>query len=160
LPGILGEQPSGGKKIRGSVRHRRDATRIDWLMMRRLAELYIGKIHVGTIDVQRGDGAWGFGEFKPGPGFTQFAHLFGAWSLLMHEDESQRISREAAEELSAIEQILDTLPARIVWEDVHRDISVAQINIDGNLIEWRSYDGPPIVGAHDAITHPIEHSKV
>jgi hypothetical protein len=102
------------------------------------ARLYLNDRDVGIVQIHGWEGGWGIGEFHPGDGFSDFAPLFGAWSLLMHADDDQsRISRAAASELRAIEQSIDRLRARLHL--LHNDqwVDARQVNIDGTLIEWK-----------------------
>jgi hypothetical protein len=102
------------------------------------ARLFLNGQDVGAVDIHGWEGGWGIGEFYPEAAFSDFALLFGAWSLLMHADDDQsRISRAAADELRAIEQSIDRLHARLHL--LHNDewIDARQVNIDGRLIEWK-----------------------
>ena len=55
----------------------------------RQGELYLNGIAVGTILCEGTTDSWVFGKFVPGKQFGPFAPLFGAWSLLVHEDNGQ-----------------------------------------------------------------------
>ncbi|HEX3357470.1 MAG TPA: hypothetical protein VHS31_10905, partial [Tepidisphaeraceae bacterium] len=54
--------------------------------------------------------SWYFGLFVPAKGFTEFAPLFGRWSLLIHADENEPVlSNATADELRSIEAAIDQL---------------------------------------------------
>lgn len=102
-------------------------------------ELHLNGRRVGDISVAGWDASWTFGRFEPGDDFSAFAPVFGRWSLLMHEDEAEPLSRAASEELRDAEREMDAIRARVffpadgIWHDV------AQLNIDGELIEWKEF---------------------
>jgi hypothetical protein len=82
--------------------------------------------------------SWGFGDFIPNEAFSDFAPIYGTWSLLMHaEDDRDRLSRETVEELSKAEAILDSIKAQLVFVDDEQTIDVATVTIDGNQLEWK-----------------------
>jgi hypothetical protein len=102
------------------------------------AKLFIKGQHVGDVCVQGLDSSWGYGEFTPNNCFSEFAPLFGTWSLLMHADEASAVmSQAASEELRKIETALDALKAELHWYESEKVLAVTQLNIDGNLIEWK-----------------------
>lgn len=102
------------------------------------AELVINGQPVGHVLVKGQDVAWGYGEFRPEAHFSQFAPLFGTWSLLMHSDDSEpELTPDAAAELRDIELALDHLHAELHWMHDHSITPVTQLNIDGPLIEWK-----------------------
>jgi hypothetical protein len=104
----------------------------------RKAELYLNGVHVGTVVASGASDAWGYGEFTPLDAFKQFAPLFGAWSLLIHEEDGQsRAPREALDELRDAEVAMDSLRAELHWIDPAEHVEVRQVSIDGPLIEWR-----------------------
>jgi len=118
------------------------------------ARLFLNDRDVGTVKVKGWDDSWGFGEFSPGEGFSQFAPRFGAWSLLMHADDGSddpahgRLSGAAAEELRQVEQEIDRIQARLYLVAPQEWRPVAQLNIDGPLIEWKEdYRGEGVPGA-------------
>jgi hypothetical protein len=102
------------------------------------AELYINDRRVGAVEVQRTEGSWSHGTFRPNEAFGPFAPLFGRWSLLMHADgEYERLSRAAGEELREVECEIDRLHAKLRFAESGRTVRCAQLNIDGVLIEWK-----------------------
>jgi|SRR6185437_1493958 len=104
----------------------------------RMARLYLNDVEVGTVRLRRHNGSWGFGEFVPNPEFSDFAPVFGRWSLLMHaEAEGERLSDAASEELRAAEYAMDTLRAMLRLETPEEWRLLRQLNIDGGLIEWK-----------------------
>ena len=103
----------------------------------RQAHLYINGRHVGTVSAEAASNAWGFGHFTPSDEFSQFAPLFGAWAMLIHEDDDKdRPSLEALEELRGAEVAIDSLKTELVWLDTDSRTPVRQLTIDGSLIEW------------------------
>jgi len=104
-----------------------------------LALLYLNGKPVGQVYVKGWEDSWGLGEFHPTPDFSEYAPLYGLWSLLMHADEDTRLSREASQELSQAESQLDTIKARLLFPQNEEWVDVAQLTIDGALLEWKEY---------------------
>jgi hypothetical protein len=101
-------------------------------------ELFLNGQPVGRISAQGHTGSWGFGQFHPADGFSQFAPLFGVWSLLIHEDiDRDRPSPEVLEELRAAEKAIDALSAEVIWKKSQQHMALSGLTIDGPLIEWR-----------------------
>ena len=102
------------------------------------AELFLNGVSVGRIVAHGTSDSWGYGEFTPSESFSRFAPYFGAWSLLIHEDDDQkRISREALEELRDAEVAIDSIRAELRWLDPPDRTPLLQLNIDGTMIEWK-----------------------
>lgn len=102
------------------------------------AELYLNGKLVGRVFVKGGDHAWNFGEFAPNDAFAEFATIFGLWSLLMHADEdADRLTAAASEELREIEIQIDRIRAKLRVEETGEWHAINQINIDGELIDWK-----------------------
>jgi hypothetical protein len=101
------------------------------------AILHLNGSAVGAIIIQGQDTSWTYGQFEPLAPFGQFAPIFGRWSLLMHDDEHQPLTIAAAHELREAEQAMDSLRARVHFPDDDVWHDVAQLNIDGTLIEWK-----------------------
>jgi hypothetical protein len=102
--------------------------------------LQLNGIEVGTILVRGGDASWGFGDFTPLPAFADFATVFGRWSLLMHADDpGERLSREAGDALREAENAIDAIHAALCSESMEQSHPLAQVNIDGPLIEWKVF---------------------
>lgn len=101
------------------------------------AALHLNGVCVGDLLVQGCDTSWTYGIFRPTEAFSRFATVFGRWSLLMHEDERLPITREVSHELCEIERLMDTIHARVYFPDHDVWHEVAQLNIDGSLIEWK-----------------------
>src|SRR4051794_27109010 len=74
--------------------------------------LHLNGARVGEIVVYGWDASWTYGRFTPLDGFGRFAPIFGRWSLLMHADEQEPLSRAASEELREAEQQMDAVKAR------------------------------------------------
>ena len=103
-----------------------------------LAELRLNGKRVGTVQLRGSSNSWSWGYFRAEPAFAEFAPLFGVWSLLMHADEeSRRLSRAAADELREAEVRIDTLRGELFWPEQQRVTPAWQVNIDGELVEWK-----------------------
>jgi hypothetical protein len=102
------------------------------------AILYLNDKYVGRVKVHGWETSWGYGDFEPNEDFAPFAPIFGRWSLLMHEDEGERLTPDASEELQQAEVVLDTLRARLHFAAVDEWMELGQVNIDGPLIEWKA----------------------
>jgi hypothetical protein len=103
----------------------------------RRAELYLNDVPVGQVRSEGATGAWGFGHFEPAESFAKFAPLFGAWSLLIHEDDDlDHSTDEVLEELRDAETAIDALRAELLWSDTQERTNLRQLTIDGSLIEW------------------------
>ena len=102
------------------------------------ARLIINGKDVGRVSVRSFADSWGFGEFEPGGAFAEFAPLFGNWSLLIHADrDEERLSEAASEELRRAELALDALRCTLVSDAGDETLDLAQLNIDGHLIDWK-----------------------
>lgn len=100
------------------------------------ADLFLNGTAVGRVVVRGCHSSWGFGYFEPTDCFTQFASAFGTWSLLMHADEEGDVmGPDMADELRKVEERLDQVRAELRFDD--RQIELTQVNIDGQLIEWK-----------------------
>jgi len=100
--------------------------------------LYLNDTDVGTVNIRGWQSSWGIGEFKPNDRFSDFAPIFGNWSLLMHADADQaRLTPEAAEELRRAEYAIDALHAKLFLPETKEWRRIGQVNIDGGLIEWK-----------------------
>ena len=103
--------------------------------------LFLDGPDVGVVKVKGWDDSWGFGEFTPAEGFSDFAQRFGLWSLLMHEDDDAtgdgRVSEATAEELRRAEYDIDRIHARLLLAGKGEWRKISQLNIDGPLIEWK-----------------------
>lgn len=115
-----------------------DATQLSKHRGGRAARLILNGREVGRVIMRGHDGSWGYGDFTPFPEFSDFAAVFGRWSLLMHADEDgERLSEAASEELRDTESEIDALHASLVLESPEEKRLIQQLNIDGTLIEWR-----------------------
>jgi len=104
------------------------------------AVLYLNGQAVGTVQAHGGDTSWGFGEFVPNDKFSAYAPFFGTWSVLMHaEDDFNRLSREAKEELAKAEEMLDSIKAKLLFTKDNEHVHVAQLTIEGDRLEWKEY---------------------
>lgn len=103
------------------------------------AELFINGRFVGRVLVKGEQNSWHFGEFEPNADFAPFAPVFGRWSLLMHADEdSDRLTDAASQELRETEIELDRLRSRLFIPSTGEWKEICQVNIDGELIEWKT----------------------
>jgi hypothetical protein len=102
------------------------------------AELFLDGTKVGDVLCKSNDNSWHFGEFTPNAEFARFATLFGQWSLLMHADEdSDRLTDAASQELREVEIAIDRVRARLHVPDTGEWRDIQQLNIDGDLIDWK-----------------------
>jgi len=103
----------------------------------RKAQLYLNGQPVGEVSAEAASDGWGFGHFNPSPGFSLYAPLFGTWSILLHmDDDSDRASPAALDELRATEMAIDQIKAELHWAETGQRTSIRQLTIDGTLIEW------------------------
>lgn len=103
-----------------------------------MAELHLNGKLVGHVRLVGREGGWYFGELEPMEGFSEFAPLFGRWSLLMHADsEGEKLTDAALEELRDAEIELDRLRARVRMVSTGQWRNVRQLNIDGKLVDWK-----------------------
>ncbi|HTL28851.1 MAG TPA: hypothetical protein VL282_06520 [Tepidisphaeraceae bacterium] len=106
--------------------------------------LFLQKKDVGEVRSRGQADSWYFGDFEPNPAFSEFATLFGSWSLLMHaEEDEERQSDAASDELRRAEAAIDALRARIYFPDEDRWVDIVQLNIDGKMIEWKALEKRP-----------------
>ena len=98
--------------------------------------LYLAGTHVGDVAIRGWHGSWGFGDFAPRASFERFAPLFNEWSRLMHADTG-RLSRDNAARLRAIECRMYAIPAKLWVVPARQWRSIAILNIDRDMIEWK-----------------------
>ena len=71
---------------------------------------------------------------------SRTCETFGRWSLLMHADgEREPLSEAAGDELRRVEYEIDAMKAKLIFPHTGATIRCAQLNIDGELIEWKMY---------------------
>jgi hypothetical protein len=103
-----------------------------------VGKLLINGTHVGTVRLRSSADSWGFGEFEPNAAFAPFAPVFGKWSLLMHADHDEKqLTSAASDELRYVEYEIDRLRATLITEHPHEVVELQQLNIDGQLIQWK-----------------------
>ena len=74
----------------------------------RTVRLFINGKEVGTVAPRNSADSWGMGEFTPNDAFSEFAPLFGGWSLIMHDDDGgRRLDAAMQDELHRAEAELD-----------------------------------------------------
>jgi len=104
----------------------------------RAADLHLNGVAVGLVIAEGTSDAWAYGKFTPNCEFGKFAQLFGVWSLLVHEDNGEdETPREALDELAEAEIAIDRVQAELEWHDSRERTRISQLNIDGELIEWK-----------------------
>ncbi len=102
--------------------------------------VHLNGVPVGTVTVTGYDTSWGFGVFHPGDRFARFAPAFGLWSALMHADRDDRpLSRATSDALVTAENAMDALKAKLYFPEDAAWVDVFQLNIDGELLEWKEY---------------------
>jgi hypothetical protein len=101
------------------------------------AILHLNGTPVGAVRIKGSADSWSFGRFTPTSAFSKFAPLFGRWSLLMHADLGEQLSVAASEELRQVEYEIDALRAKLFFPEQNEWKRLAQLNIDGQLIEWK-----------------------
>ncbi len=108
-------------------------------------DLYLKGRAVGQVELNRFADSWIFGNFAPTREFSEFAPLFGEWSLLLHaDDDEDRVSQAALEELRKLEVAIDSLRAELRVPDSGDRLPVDQLNIDGDLVELKLSEKRPI----------------
>ncbi len=86
------------------------------------------------------DASWGFGTFQPMDPFARFAPAFGLWSRLMHADGDDRpLTRDRSAALARAENAMDAIKARLFFPDDLAWVDAFQLNIDGEMLEWKEY---------------------
>ena len=109
----------------------------------RYMQLYIGGKPVGEIEVSRSADSWYFGNFQPAGSFSEFAPLFGEWSLLIHADEDDPVvSINCPRREAKSEKAIDALRAELVLPATGQHLPVDQLNIDGDMIEIKLIEEP------------------
>ena len=106
------------------------------------ATLYLNHHPVGAVTVRGSNTSWHFGTFAPNDAFSPYALPFGRWSLLMHAqdtDPAAPMDPYALEELRHIEFVIDHLHAQLHLPEKNEWHPIAQLNIDGPLIEWKRF---------------------
>ena len=102
------------------------------------ARLFLGRHDVGQIEIKGFDDSWGFGEFSPGESFGRYARHFGDWARLLHTPHpDDRLSEADKDALRKVEYEIDRMRARLFLVETNEWRPVAELNIDGPLVEWR-----------------------
>jgi hypothetical protein len=105
---------------------------------RAAARLFLNDQDVGSVHVKGWDDAWGFGDFVPGEAFARYAQHFGRWSRLIHAPHADhRLSDADRAALREVEYEIDRLHAKLFLADRRQWRPIAQLNIDGPMVEWR-----------------------
>jgi hypothetical protein len=103
-------------------------------------KLYINDRPVGRVLIQRIGPSWSHGQFLPNEAFSAFSAMFRRWSLLMHGDGNyERLSEAARAGLRQAEFAIDGLDAKLHLLSRDEWVNCAQLNIDGSMIEWKSF---------------------
>lgn len=103
----------------------------------REAVLWLQGRPVGHVITCGRDGPWHFGRFVPAAGFESIAPLFAAWAQLMRAGGDGPLTTDQRAQLARIERSLDTLRASLLEPGRTARRTIAQLNIDGDLIEWK-----------------------
>jgi hypothetical protein len=103
----------------------------------REAILWLQGRPVGHVVACGRDGPWHFGWFVPAASFESFAPQFAAWAQLMRAGGEGPLTADQRAQLTRIERSLDTLRAWLVEPGRTARRTIAQLNIDGDLIEWK-----------------------
>lgn len=113
------------------------------------ARLFLNDHDVGVVEVKGWDDAWGFGDFAPGEAFDRYAQHFRSWSELLHADHADhRLTDADRDALRRVEYEIDRLHVKLFLVEAKEWRQVAQVNIDGPLIEWREeYAGEAVPSA-------------
>ena len=102
------------------------------------ARLYLNEQDVGEVEVKGWDDSWGFGDFAAGEGFRRYARHFGDWSRLMHVPHADdRLTDADKAALRNVEYEIDRLHAKLFLIESQEWRPIAELNIDGALVEWR-----------------------
>jgi hypothetical protein len=102
------------------------------------ARLFLNNKHVGDIRVRGWESSWGYGEFSPNEQFSEFATIYGRWSLLLHAaDDERNLPDAASDELRQAEYDMDSVRARLFLPKSEEWRDITQLNIDGKLVEWK-----------------------
>src|SRR5689334_15793947 len=97
-------------------------------------DLYIEDKPARHVDVNRLADSFHLRNFQPDRAFSEFATLFGEWSVLIHADETEpQVSQATLDELSKIERAIDALHAELFLPTTGQRVAVEQINIDGDM---------------------------
>jgi hypothetical protein len=100
--------------------------------------LYLEGRPVGRVSLVGRDGPWCFGHFTPDQEFWAFDRYFRVWSELLHAgSDGQPLSDGVREKLSALEKSIDQLRATIHLTDADERHEITELNIDGEMIEWK-----------------------
>jgi hypothetical protein len=104
--------------------------------------LFLGKHDVGLVEIKGFDDSWGFGQFFPGDAFRRYARHFGDWARLLHAPHpDDRLSQADRDALRKVEYEIDRLRATLFLVETNEWRPVAELNIDGALVEWREKFG-------------------
>ena len=111
------------------------------------ARLFINEQDVGAIEVKGWEDSWGFGEFAADEAFRNYARHFGDWSRLLHAPHADdRLTDADRDALRKLEYEIDRLHAKLLFLDSGQWRRIAELNIDGRLVEWhedlRGEDAP------------------
>lgn len=99
--------------------------------------LWLGGCAVGRVTPCREDGPWHFGRFTPAPSFGRFASRFAEWARVMHAQSDRPLTDEQRAKLANIERSIDALRAWCAEPGRSARRRIAQLNIDGEMIEWK-----------------------
>jgi hypothetical protein len=99
--------------------------------------LWLGGGAVGRMTPCGKNGPWHFGRFAPAPSFGRFAPRFAEWARVMHARSDVPLTDEQRAKLADIERSIDALRAWCAEPGRTSRRRIAQLNIDGEMIEWK-----------------------
>jgi hypothetical protein len=103
------------------------------------AELFLNREFVGDVEVARTVNSWSYGTFQPAPSFAKFADPFARWARLMRgPGVCEPLDESSSRALQQLEVEIDRLRATVHFVDRDAWVPCIQLNIDGELIEWKS----------------------
>lgn len=116
------------------------------------AELYLDRVHVGSVRVHDWHGAWGFGQFTPNDAFAPYAPMYERWAQLMREVQTTpRLTNEMSSKLRDAEYALYGVDSELHVPAMNRWHHLGLLNIDGTSIEWKESGVPRIGPARELV---------
>jgi hypothetical protein len=83
--------------------------------------------------------SWSYGRFRPAGAFANFAGPFARWAQLMRgRGACEPLDESASGALQGLEIEIDRLRATLHFADRDTWVPCLQLNIDGELIEWKA----------------------
>ena len=101
-----------------------------------MGQLHLNGRYVGDVEIRGWHGPWGIGEFRRRREFDSFAPIYAEWARLMHID-ADTLTPETAQRLRELECQTFAVKAAIWIPTMRQWRSIAILNIDGTMIEWK-----------------------